>query len=631
LTMTDIYRVLIVDDDDRQSEMVSEFLRVNDSFQVDIAADLSSLWERLASNSYDIILLDYMLPDGTGLDALEGITGQGYQTPVVMVTGQGDERVAVQAIQHGATDYLIKGSNYLLTLPALIRRTVRAYQLQVSMQHSLEQIRYQATLLNNVRDSIVVWDMDSRINYWSPAAFSLFGWSSAERLGKPVAEVYLFMFNPPIVPPQPGDTIGHHIERQCRTKGNQPIWVSSRITALYDAERHLLGYMDVSHDITQRKEAEHALRAERNFVSAVLDTVGALVMVLDSSGKIVRFNRACEQITGYSLKEVRGEPVWDLFLLPEDAEPFKVLLKNVLEGQFPNKNENVWVTRHWEHHRIAWAYTALTNRLGQVEFVIATGIDVTEWRKAESEVRAAQTHLIQSARLSTLGELASGIAHQINNPLTTIIADAQLLLRQMPSNQPGHDSAEAIQQAGWRLQEVVQRLLEFSRPATATLETISINQSIDHALLLVGAHIQAAGVRLECQLDKKLPLIHGNARQLEDLWINLLLLARDATIDGKDHRIMISSQVGSENTVVVEVRDNGLPIPGDHLDSIFEPNFVGPAAGRGTGMELSICREIVRQHGGQITAQSDPDHDTIFRIMLPTEMFLNSWIHKVGN
>jgi two-component system NtrC family sensor kinase len=203
--------------------------------------------------------------------------------------------------------------------------------------------------------------------------------------------------------------------------------------------------------------------------------------------------------------------------------------------------------------------------------------------------------------------------------LTTIIADAQILLRKLPAKQSGRDSAEAIEQAGWRLQQVVQRLMDFSRPATDSLVSVSVNETIRRALSLVGTQIEAIGCRLKVHLSDELPPVRGNPRQLEDLWVNLLLLARDASNNGSGHTIHVNSRPGPSHSVIVEVCDNGKNIPADKLLSIFEPDFVGPAGTRGTGLELSICREIVRQHQGEITAESPPGRDTIFRVTLPAQ------------
>ena len=154
--MSDDYHILIVDDDSAQAEMVREFLQISGFTNLEWAKNIHEFWLQIKTEVYDIVLLDYKLPDGTGLDVLDQMAAQEINIPVVMVTGQGDERVAVRAIQRGAADYLLKSGDYLVTLPSLITKTIRSHKLHQSVQRSLEKIRYQAMLLNNVRDAIVV-------------------------------------------------------------------------------------------------------------------------------------------------------------------------------------------------------------------------------------------------------------------------------------------------------------------------------------------------------------------------------------------------------------------------------------------------------------------------------------------
>src|SRR5579859_1740204 len=135
-------RVLVVDDNPDHSRLAADFLAMAGPFEVIAAGDLAQLWELLASDVFDIILLDYNLPDGNGLDALEAVPARGYQLPIVMVTGRGDERVAAQAIQRGAIDYLVKTGDYLRILPAMIEKAVRTQALLLSNQLSLEKVRY---------------------------------------------------------------------------------------------------------------------------------------------------------------------------------------------------------------------------------------------------------------------------------------------------------------------------------------------------------------------------------------------------------------------------------------------------------------------------------------------------------
>jgi signal transduction histidine kinase len=145
---------------------------------------------------------------------------------------------------------------------------------------------------------------------------------------------------------------------------------------------------------------------------------------------------------------------------------------------------------------------------------------------------------------------------------------------------------------------------------------------------LIGAPIQAGGGGLEIQLAKDLPPVQGYPARLEDLWLNLLLLARDAIADGLPHKIYVRSRARGKQAVIVEVEDDGREVPAHELESLFEPHFAGPVAGRGNGMEYSICREIVRQHGGQIRAMSSADFGTIVAVELPTEVDNGSGEHS---
>jgi PAS domain S-box-containing protein len=143
----------------------------------------------------------------------------------------------------------------------------------------------------------------------------------------------------------------------------------------------------IVHDITQRKRAEDELQHEHNFVSAVLGTVGALVVVLDREGRIVRFNRACERLTGYTFADVSDRYLWDLFLVPEELGTVRQVFEKLRAGDFPLDFENYWLTRSGQKRLIAWSNTALVSADGTIEYVIGTGIDVTERRQAEHEIR----------------------------------------------------------------------------------------------------------------------------------------------------------------------------------------------------------------------------------------------------
>jgi PAS domain S-box-containing protein len=175
------------------------------------------------------------------------------------------------------------------------------------------------------------------------------------------------------------------------------IWVLDAARAVKDSDGRVVYYEGSLQDITERKQAEEALwesrealRRERNLLSAVLDTVGALVVVLDREGRIVRFNQACKNTTGYTFDEMRGKYVWARLLVAEEIEPVKQVFKDLQSGQFPNQFENDWVTKDGERRLIAWTNAALVDDAGSVEYVIGTGVDITERRWAEEALRESE-------------------------------------------------------------------------------------------------------------------------------------------------------------------------------------------------------------------------------------------------
>lgn len=495
--MSDKISVLIIDDDTNQLELYRDYLSLIGSYKIDCVETIEHAQEHLARLVYDIVLLDYKLPDGNGIDVLKWMASHGHNVPVIMITGQGDEEIAAETILNGASDYLIKGENFFPNLQGIIIKNIEAHRLKLSYERSLEQIRYQALLLNNVRDAIVVWDTKGKITYWNKAAEILYQKPAKSCIGQPVEEHYLNIFKPKITPPKLHDTAGLNIERQLINLGDNKTWVSSRVSVLrdFDNEKVLIGFLDVTRDITER----------------------------------------------YRMDE---------------------------------------------------------------------------------QIKESQTQLIQAARLAALGELAAGVAHQINNPLTTIIAESQLAKQNLPENHIAFESIEAVEEAGWKTQEAVQQLLNYSRPASMTIVSTSVNSTIKKALAVIGDHILSSGTSINTELASNLPSIRGNPQQLEDLWINLLLLARDATLEGNLHTIWTRSFIGNTGKIIVEIEDDGKAISPNKLDTIFEPNFVDQSLGRGTGMELSICREIVRQHHGQITASRIGNVGTKIIVSLPQEKML---------
>ncbi len=178
--------------------------------------------------------------------------------------------------------------------------------------------------------------------------------------------------------------------------------------------------MKLSNKSNELRRATEALERERNFSSAVLDTAGALVVVMDREGRIVRFNQACEKTTGWTAEEVQGRPVWDVFVMDEEIDTVKAIFRDLQEGQFPSDHENYWLTKTGERRLINWSSTALLDSDGAVDYVVATGIDVTEQRRAETQLQERHDRLEQQVEQRT-ADLRHRLAFE--NLVSTISAD----------------------------------------------------------------------------------------------------------------------------------------------------------------------------------------------------------------
>lgn len=241
--------------------------------------------------------------------------------------------------------------------------------------------------------------------------------------------------------------------------------------------------------------------------------------------------------------------------------------------------------------------------------VIVLEEDVTEKQRLEA-------NLIQSERLAAVGQLAAGVAHEINNPLAAIIANAQLLERDLANGDPDLlESIKLISLAGTRASRVVRTLLSFSRKEKLEFSSIDLNANIMNAISLLQHEIVSRPIALELDLGSYLPRLIASKDHLEGIWINLIMNAIDAT-EGIQCKLKISTSF-QNNKYRISIADNGHGISPDHLPHIFEPFYTTKAPGRGTGLGLSVCYRTVKQHGGTIEVESKVGQGTKFTIILP--------------
>lgn len=228
------------------------------------------------------------------------------------------------------------------------------------------------------------------------------------------------------------------------------------------------------------------------------------------------------------------------------------------------------------------------------------------------------TTLVQSSRIIALGQMAAGVAHELNSPLTAIVGDAQILLRDVDEKSPSYELLQDIKNCGSRCRRIIQNLLAFSRQEEYIFTPTDINEVVEKALNLVRYQIEKTKITIVKELGSNVPHVLGSDQRLEQVVINLLLNAKDALEEKEgDNLIRVTTAFRPPDRVVIIIADTGQGIPQEALSNIFNPFFTTKKPGKGTGLGLSVSLGIIESHGGTIEVQTQPGEGSVFTISLP--------------
>jgi two-component system cell cycle sensor histidine kinase/response regulator CckA len=430
---------------------------------------------------------------------------------------------------------------------------------------------------------------------------------------------------------QPGNgATNYEREKRYLRKDGSTLWARVSRVPVNDEAGRLRYLVGVLVDITERHAAEEALRHERDFTRQVLETAGALIVVLDPQGKVVRFNGKCSAVTGYTEGEVCGRLMWDVLLPPAHVERVKQAFQQAPAGPLPTAFEIPWLTKRGEERLISWRISTARDEQGRLRYVIVSGLDVTEQRSLEEQLR-------QTQKMEMLGRLVGGIAHDFNNQLTVILGNLQMLTDrlakdalQTPSVPPAFSLTGALADAAnaaQRCADMTRALLMFSSRHVLAMHPLDPNKLVTEAVRVL-ERLLPAGIQLELDLAAGLGPVKGDRTQLQQALINLTLNARDAMPDGGTLRLetgrrrfdpggRLPSDLRPGDFVELAVRDTGFGMTPDIQARLFEPFFTTKETGKGTGLGLAMVFGIIRAHDGWIDVQSEPGRGSTFRICLP--------------
>jgi two-component system NtrC family sensor kinase len=379
--------------------------------------------------------------------------------------------------------------------------------------------------------------------------------------------------------------------------------------------RTVSGYVAVAieNSLLYQEQQERAAELEmlKEFNESIVESINIGLLAVNLDGRVTRCNSALEQMLGVTREESIDLKVEDLF-----AEDFSETLRQVLgaagwrltELRHIYKLHTATRTGRSLVLNIALAPLHATSHGHTGTLVVLE--DVTSRMRLEEQLQ-------QREKLSSIGLLAAGVAHEVNTPLTGVSSYTQMLLGMLPDTDPKHALLQKVRRQADRASNIVNNLLNFSRTGSATeFHSTDVHRVLDDTLQLLEPQLRRSQVELVRRYDEQLPQAFGNAGKLQQVFTNLILNARDALPTGG--QITLRTTAKDDDTLAIEIMDTGIGIAPENVAKIYDPFFTTKGVGRGTGLGLAVTYGIVQEHSGHITVESTPGHGTTFRITLPT-------------
>jgi PAS domain S-box-containing protein len=409
-------------------------------------------------------------------------------------------------------------------------------------------------------------------------------------------------------------------EATLRRKDGSAIHVLLNSFGLHDDAGRLLQIRGLMLDVTGLRTYQSELHRERDFSAKVLDNTQSLIIVADTAGLITYANRRWQE-AGWGVQELLGRPLMEL-VARSDVATFAEALRNTIEGQQVANLEVEVMFAGGMPGKFSANLSPMRDAQGLVTCIIAVLTDITD-------SAVLRDKLIHAEKMAAVGQLVSGVAHEVNNPLTAILGFADLLMENPEMPESARKDLRVILQEAQRTKQIVQNLLSFARQMPPQRAEVQLNSILRRTVQLRSYDFTSHGVEVIEHLDENLPEVMGDPHQLQQVFLNILNNAYDAVHEvGHPARIEIMSTKAGD-AVEVSFRDNGNGIT--HPDRIFDPFFTTKEVGKGTGLGLSICYGIMKEHGGEILCHNNlGEPGATFIVRLPATSHTASFSVAAG-
>jgi PAS domain S-box-containing protein len=657
--------ILLVEDDPTDALLAREILEEARQFHLGHAERLSNALEMLSSGRYDVVLLDLGLPDSQGLSTLVELRKRSPYVPVVVMTGRDDEDLALQAVQEGAQDYLVKN----LVQEGVLRRAIRYAIERHQSESALRERAMLAALAADVGLALassaslprmltacaetIRRDLGAAlVRIWMPhetsgdlelqasagASLETGDLSASEPAGRSELRRISEEKRPYVTGELLDDSRAEDREWLVREGviafSGFPLVLEDRalgVMEIYSHERFspatLEALASVANHIAlgiERKRAEADLYRSEQQYRLLFESNPRPMWVFDRETlRFLAVNDAAVHHYGYSRDEFLAMTIMDV--RPSEDVP------RLLETLQADRKLNYAGT--WRHVRkdgsvIDVEVVAHAIDFGGRNARLALLTDVTERMQGEASRRHLEEQLRQAQKMEAIGSLAGGVAHDFNNLLTIISGYSAIIQRQLPPGDPIQDLVGEISQAGIRAASLTRQLLAFSRKQILEPKVVNLNDRVLDVEKLLSRLI-GEDVDLACALDPSLGDTRADAGQIEQVILNLAINARDAmprggrlTIETRNVELDETYTRAFEDLrpgryVMLAVTDTGTGMDEATKARIFEPFFTTKEAGKGTGLGLATVYGIVKQSEGHIAVYSEPGHGTSFKVYLP--------------
>ena len=478
----------------------------------------------------------------------------------------------------------------------------------ISDRREAEQ-RYRE-IFDNIQEGLFFATLDGRFIEVNDALVRMLGYSSREALLETDVSKHVFdsedRYRELAEQMQEHGAVRNHEETLRRHDGSL-VFVLINAFAVRDAHGRIVQYRGVMLDISGLRNFQAELQRERDFSGKILNNTQSLILVADTAGLISYANRRWYEL-GYEQTQLLGRPLEELVAPAKREAVNDALHATIAGGQIDNLDLQIQ-RGDGRVGQFSANLSPMRDEQNNVTSLVVVMTDVTD-------AAVLQSQLLQSAKMAALGQLVSGVAHEVNNPLTAILGFADLLMENPEVPESARKDLRVILQEAQRTKQIVQSLLHSVRQMPPQRKAVQVNLIVRRTLQLRSYDFQSHGIQVVEQLDLGLPPVTGDAQQLQQVFLNILNNAYDAVREsGRPPRIEIRS-ARLNNQVEISFRDNGHGIA--NPERIFDPFYTTKEIGKGTGLGLSICYGIVREHGGEILCHNNPDGEgAIFIVRLP--------------